>query len=280
MDRILFVGLEPPEMAELAGGIQTPFVTSVMLPRIKLDRGALLVERPSAAGQFLPISRVVFHGIFEDDFDFIDTLALWRGPCLPDALGMMDLRFRTAGLVRALRVSRFNTLPRGFASAGMKHVSREQAVAKWGNWHCGENKERFVGEWQTREPTLFEDFIVGDAVRIVLVGDQPWQVRLAGDDWKKSIHPDDASYMPIDEDLLADTRALQAHFRLEVVGVDYMIGRDGTKHLLEVNHIPNVTRFPEIRAAYLDLAAEWIRGDWVLGPSRPPVQGQPTALPV
>ena len=36
-----------------------------------------------------------------------------------------------------------------------------------------------------------------------------------------------------------------------MLAVDYMVGTDGTKHLLEVNHIPNVTVFPEIRQAYL-----------------------------
>jgi hypothetical protein len=39
-----------------------------------------------------------------------------------------------------------------------------------------------------------------------------------------------------------------------------MIGDDGTRHLLEVNHIPNVTRFPEIRRAFLDLVVEWVSG--------------------
>lgn len=39
---------------------------------------------------------------------------------------------------------------------------------------------------------------------------------------------------------------------------DYMIGRDGTRYLLEVNHIPNVTRFPEIWAAYRDTVVGWV----------------------
>jgi hypothetical protein len=42
-----------------------------------------------------------------------------------------------------------------------------------------------------------------------------------------------------------------------MLATDYIIAADGTKHLLEVNHIPNVTVFPEIREAYLDWAAGW-----------------------
>lgn len=235
-------------------------MASVTLPRIRVDRGTLMVERSNAAGHFLPVSKVAFHGIFEDDFDFITALALWGGPCLPDALGMMDLRLRLPGLVHALRVSRFSAMPRGFALGGARYDASQPSVAKWGNWHCGENKERFTGRWDTTEATVFEDFVEGEAVRVVLIGERAWQIRLAGEGWKKSIHPDDAAYMPIDPELLEDARRLQSRFKLDVVGVDYMVGSDGTKHLLEVNHIPNVTRFAEVRAAYLDLVASWASG--------------------
>ena len=75
--------------------------------------------------------------------------------------------------------------------------------------------------------------------------------------WLKSIHHPAAAFMPIDAELLADARALATGLGLEVIGVDYMIGADGSKHLLEVNHAANVTVFPEIREAFLDLAAAW-----------------------
>jgi glutathione synthase/RimK-type ligase-like ATP-grasp enzyme len=61
--------------------------------------------------------------------------------------------------------------------------------------------------------------------------------------------------MPIDPELLDDARRLAAHFGLEVVGVDYIVSSDGSRHLLEVNHVPTVTVLPEVRAAYLDLVA-------------------------
>lgn len=63
--------------------------------------------------------------------------------------------------------------------------------------------------------------------------------------------------MPIDEELLADTQNLAKHFNLDVIGVDYMVSSTGEKHLLEVNHIPNVTIFPFINEAYLRYAIEW-----------------------
>ena len=64
--------------------------------------------------------------------------------------------------------------------------SATDTVAKWGEWHCGENKERFRGERVAAGPTLFERFIEGEAVRIQIIGEKAWQFRLAGEDWKKS----------------------------------------------------------------------------------------------
>ena len=64
--------------------------------------------------------------------------------------------------------------------------------------------------------------------------------------------------MPVDPDLLADVQQLRDHFGLPVIGVDYMIDREGRRHLLEVNHIPNVTVFPEIRRAYPEYVVKWV----------------------
>ena len=168
MERLLLIGLEPAEFDALRGRLHVPLVSSETLPRVKVERGVLLVERPTAAGQFLPVSHVVFHGIFEHDFDAITALALWGGPSLPDARGMMDQRLRLPGLVRSLAVSRFNTMRRSFVGPGATVTVDRPSVAKWGNWHCGENKERFAGTWTAAEAAVVEDFVEGQAVRVVM----------------------------------------------------------------------------------------------------------------
>lgn len=256
MEPLLLVGLDGPETAELRRRLDRPVLAFETLPRIRVDRGRLLVERPNFMNHFVPVERVAYHAIFEDDFDFLTALALWGGPCLPGARGMMDLRLRLPGLVRALAVTRFGGIPRGYADRGTT-VAEGQAVAKWGNWHCGEDKARFDGTWMASVPTLFEAFIEGEAVRIVLVGEHAWQVRMAGEGWLKSIHDPGAAFMPIDLGLLDDARRLADHFGLRTVGVDYMVAPDGGRYLLEVNHVPNVTVFPEVREAYLDLVVRW-----------------------
>ena len=171
VDRICLVGLDEPESSAIQGRLGgMKVIAHDMLPRILVKDGQLLVESPSGV-RFVPVSKVVFHGIFEEDFDFIAALALWGGPCLPNALGMMDCRLKLPCLVRALRYTRFGTPRRGYAAPGTAFDSDRERVAKWGNWHCGEDKARFDGSWTASVPTLFEEFIEGEAVRIVLVGE-------------------------------------------------------------------------------------------------------------
>lgn len=256
MGRLLVVGLDEPEIVDLRRRLGGPAVCHALLPEIRIEDGRLLAERASGPG-LLEIDRVVFHGIFADDYEFLTALALWGGPCLPSARGLLDCRERLPCLARALRITRFGEMARGWATRGQTVARAHTSVAKWGNWHCGENKARFTGEFTAQEPTILEPFIEGEAVRIALVGAQAWQIRLAGDSWLKSIHHPAAAFMPIDEELLADARALSAGLGLEVTGVDYMVGADGSKHLLEVNHAANVTVFPEIREAFLELVAAW-----------------------
>ena len=267
MEAILIVGLDEPETAELRGRLDRQVLAFENLPRILLDRGRLSVEHPHVMDHFVPVGRVVIHAIFEDDFDFIAALALWGGPCLPDARGMMDLRHRLPGLVRTLAVTRFGQTPRGYADRGTSVVAEGERVAKWGEWHCGEGKARFSGDWTAGEPTLFEEYVEGEAVRIVLVGERAWQVRMAGDGWLKSIHHPGAAFKPIDPELLDDARLLAAHFGLATCGVDYMVAPDGSRHLLEVNHVPNVTVLAQVRSAYLDLVVDWAGRDLLDGRS-------------
>jgi hypothetical protein len=257
LERLLLVGIDDAEYQDLLPKLEgMAVIQHPTLPRYSLENGTLWVESSKSAGKFFPVDRVIFHGIFEDDFNLINALAIWRGRCLPDALGLLTCRLRLPCLAHSLAVTRFGAMRRSFLHQGSLRTEVD-TVAKWGNWHCGENKERFTGDFSAKEATVLEPFIKGKAVRIVLMGERFWQIQLEGDDWLKSIHHDSAHFMPVDPELLEDTRNLSRELHLEMLGVDYMVGDDGEKHLLEVNHIPNVTRFPEIREAFLEFASQW-----------------------
>lgn len=255
---VALIGLDREEIDELKQRVSCRFITFDLMPKVQLRDQQLFLARFGTWDWKGPVTQVVFHGIFEDDLPGITALALWGGPCLPSAHGLLDCRPRIANLARVRRVSRFASLPRSYTDTGTTFRTFRTGVAKWGEWHCGEGKELFTEEWQAKEPTLIEPFLEGEAVRVTAIGDTLFQLRLAGDDWKKSIHHATACFMPLDEKLAEDVRALRDYFDLPVCAADYIIAPDGTPQLLELNHVPNVTQFPEIRAAYLDFATKWI----------------------
>ncbi|RYU96772.1 hypothetical protein [Emticicia agri] len=257
-ERLLTIGLEENEVNYIRNHAECLLVSYDFLPNIKLIESDLYVESAFNPDKYLKVDKVIYHGIFENDYDFITLLALWGGKCLPNPSAMMDLRLRHSGLVRSLKATRFKNLKRGMSIKAENWKVQETTVAKWGNWHCGENKELVESDFLTSEPTLFEPFIEGEAVRIMLIGNEAWQIKLEGDDWKKSLHHQQSGQMPIDGELLDDSRNIAKYFDLEIVGIDYMISSDKNKYLLEVNHIPNITVFPFINNSFIKYAVNWI----------------------
>lgn len=255
--RTCLIGLDAPESTVIKARVMGPVLEYPTLPRILVRDGELFVEALSGFGT-IPVSKVVYHGIFENDHDLIAGLALWGGPCLPNARAMMDCRLKLPCLVRALQFTEFGGPPRGYASAGVEYSTSVERVAKWGDWHCGENKERFDRTSQIQESSIVERYLAGEAVRVVVIGDQAWQIRMEGDGWLKSIHHPAASLMESDPRLIADTRNVARGFGLEIAANDYIVTPDGQPHLLEVNHIPNVTRFPEIWQVYVNHVVNWV----------------------
>lgn len=255
---VCIVGLDEPEYRLIQERLDMPIIAHDVLPGMMLKDGQLWVEN-GRNPRMLPVCKMIYHGIFEDDLDFMTGLALWGGPCLPNARAMMDCRLKLPCLVKALEHTRFGISPRGYVGPYVRFDSETERVAKWGNWHCGENKSRFTGTWSSENPAIIEHYLEGQAVRVVVIGDKAWQISLTGDDWLKSIHHAQADFMDMDEELLADTLQVRQAFGLEIMANDYIVGEDGTKHLLEVNHIPNVTRFPELWDAYCDYVVAWVQ---------------------
>ncbi|MFN3755136.1 hypothetical protein [Flavobacterium sp.] len=255
-NRIALVGIEWEEYQVIKSSYTGLIIWHQSIPKIVVKNGVLYMEKESGVGM-LPVDKVVYYGIYDNDFDFITGLVIWGGPCFPNASAMLDCRLKIPCLIKAMKYSRFSS-PRGFVAAGAEVEVLEDTVAKWGNWHCGENKHRFLGQWESDYAATIEPFFEGDAVRIMIVGDKVWQIKLEGETWLKSIHPNNAGFMKIDQDLLADTIHIKRVLQMDMIGNDYIISNDGNKYLLEVNHIPNITRFEEVRKTYLETVIQWI----------------------
>lgn len=254
--RLCIIGLEQSIVDRIRETYYGPIVIHQMIPKFYIQEGVLYVEKENGVGM-LRIDRVIFHGIFENDFDLITGLAIWGGDCYPNAVGMMNCRLKLPCLARALQVSQFNS-KRGMIAPNTEINVDKITVGKWGNWHCGENKTRFNGTWHSQEAAVLEPFFEGNSVRVVSIGDKHLQVNLEGTDWLKSIHDPKASIMEMDADLLEDTLTIKKHFGLQMIANDYIVGSNGRKHLLEVNHIPNVTRFDKLKEIYINDISRWL----------------------
>src|SRR5262249_2112554 len=102
-----------------------------------------------------------------------------------------------------------------------------------------------------------EPFVAGEAVRVVKLGGEAHQIRLTGVDWRKSVHGAGAAFMPADPELVADTETVRRGLGLDIIANDYMVS-ESSRYLLEVNHIPSVTCFPELWQEYLRLVVDWV----------------------
>jgi hypothetical protein len=65
--------------------------------------------------------------------------------------------------------------------------------------------------------------------------------------------------MPLDQHLHADTENVRRGLGLDIIANDYVVSTAGP-YLLEVNHIPSVTCFPELWHDYAGLVESWARG--------------------
>ncbi len=265
MERVLLVGLEPHEAESLSAKLDTHVSAWTNLPPILVENGQLFIPRQSGPG-LLSVDKVVFHGVYENDFDFFCGLALWGGPCLPGPKAMLDSRLKLPCLVKALEVSQFAAPRRGYLAPDMPLFSETEQVAKWGNWHCGENKARVQGRFENPEACVLEPFLPGRSVRIANIGETSWQIELEGEDWKKSIHDDRAAIAPTpDPELLADTLALKEAFGLPWIACDYIVSESSEKHLLEVNAMPNVSRFSELWDVFEQFVVDWVTNTGGMG---------------
>ena len=167
-NRIVLVGIEEEEYQVVRSKYQGHIIWHQAIPNIVVKNGVLFVEKESGVGM-LPVDKVVYYGIYENDFDFITGLALWNGSCFPNPIGMMDCRLKIPCLVKALKYSNFGS-PRGFVSAKTEITVNQDTVAKWGNWSwdimgCLVRITIIIGEktildlWSCSRWNHFDDFI-------------------------------------------------------------------------------------------------------------------------
>jgi len=164
---------------------------------------------------------------------------------------------------------------RGYYPPPILHMSNPDAfpapdwmpgtVIKWGNSHCGENKqlfttgnEPFEGTSMAGQCILSEPFIEGESHRILMVGEHSSQLVYESADWRKNVRGTITKLRIVDPDLETRTRRLLGVYGLALAGVDYVIGEKGTM-LLEVNAYPSLDEDADALEHFIELAVQAVR---------------------
>ncbi len=257
MDLLVAVGLDADVVEQLRGRVDARLVAYPAVPRLYSVDGRVLVESASVVGRWLEPRGVVFYGYFDDAGPARRALALGATPTLPDVRATLPLDERAMALMLAARADEPGP-GRGFVPRGTPLKVDREHVVKWGNRHCGEDKERVTGSVEMASDAVIEPFVEGRSVRVLIVGERAWQLHYESADWRKNVR---ATVTTVEEDarLVARARRTTEKLGLAIAGVDYIVNEEGAV-LLEVNAYPGFEDMPEARDAFVEMAASWWDG--------------------
>lgn len=192
---------------------------------------------------------VVYYANAEDDAieeHNLRLLAELGTPCWPPPstlLGMLDRHEVMARCVARRMVDHRVLTLRPWEAAAIDIPY--PYVVKTGNAHSGQGKHLVTRPeeippwegWATVEP-----FFEGESWRVLLVGDTAFGIHMTNDSsWiKNSPGAETELVVGIDGPMVEHAKRVRDLFELEVAGVDYVVGKDGTFHFLEINQFPGV----------------------------------------
>jgi len=130
------------------------------------------------------------------------------------------------------------------------------SVVKVGNYHRGYGKARprDAEEWADVKDLTFaiEDYVTVEPyiryvrdIRCLAVGDEMWAMARRGRFWKANAATTHYEMMPVPALVRAYTVRAMAHFRADLLGLDFLETVEGDYTLLESNDTPGLAGFPE-----------------------------------
>lgn len=238
--RFLFLTGEPAATLPL---LKSRPAWSPVLSAITFDvAGGRLHRRGSATDDFRGC--IYFADVRDHDIALHNQGVLARSsiPCWPDPAALLAVSDRHAAMARCLAAGLVEH-PVVQARWSREPLLPFPYVLKVGNEHRGEGKYLIrraedIVRWDgiaTMEP-----FFDGESVRVLLLGDHTFGVRIRNEgSWIKNAPG--ASLEPWDPDpaVVDHARRAMRLFNLEIAGVDYVIDRSGPR-FIELNPFPRV----------------------------------------
>jgi hypothetical protein len=250
------IGLENHIVSELKSelGHIIPYDS---LPSIYSIEGKTFVESLYTLDKYLKVSGVLYYCYFDNPGIQRRALALSSTPTFPDVRKTILHDDKAISLILAIDADPEPSLDRGFiiANKEIRLHTEEIKVAKSGDWHCGEGKSIYHDKINVSAPSVVEPFIKGESHRILIVGEEAWQLHYESTDWRKNVNST-ISLVQLDNSLANRAKITAKNLGLVICGVDYIINDDGA-FLLEVNAYPELSVVKEAERGFVDLAVEW-----------------------
>lgn len=133
-------------------------------------------------------------------------------------------------------------------------------VMKWGNAHQGKDKRLVTRPKDNlrlstlpKEEIILEPFVPGRSIRILIIQGKVWKIEHVNrKNWIKNVDPEQELINPegVPQEMINQAMAVSTKYNLDLVGVDFQLGKDGQIFPLEINVMPGVPEDDRIKKAY------------------------------
>jgi ribosomal protein S6--L-glutamate ligase len=188
----------------------------------------------------------------------LDLIKFSGVPCVNSAETLIK-GFDRLTMLAELKACGFPVIPFNAVTTSIQFKNVEMPfpfVVKAGNYHGGFGKVLVEDEKKLQDikDLLFitDDYITVEPyinyekdIRYLAIGKKVWAMARKGKFWKANVETTDFILIDPEEELIQQTKRLQAHLNADIVAIDILEEKNGNKYFVEYNDIPGLSGFPD-----------------------------------
>lgn len=134
-------------------------------------------------------------------------------------------------------------------------------VMKWGDFHQKNNKRlvtypknNLLFSMLPKEEVILEPFVIGRSIRVLIIQGSVWTIEHVNKkNWIKNIDPDKEIINPdgVPSEMIDQAKAVSTKYDLDLVGIDFQLGTDGSVFPLDIHVMPDIPDHEEIKREYI-----------------------------
>lgn len=192
---------------------------------------------------------------YETEIHNLNVLAASSIKCWPDPKVLLSLSDRHLTMIKCIdhelvnhhkEVFRYSVdMLNYFLSNDLSFLPPFPFVVKYGQSHQGEGK-LLVENKLTKIPKFsgratIEPFFKGKSTRVLVIGEKTFGAEFVNDkSWIKNSAGADVQSWDPPEGFVEHAKKITNALKLDICGVDYIVGNDGSLHFLEANQFPGL----------------------------------------